>query len=109
MASDGHKAGIYRLRLQSDQELEALPADLSVILPREAVKWLGALDFKAKDSNFVVFTLTATTVKMAFVGGGEATFDLIDGTFPDWQRTAIIIMLIKTLLPFACRLIISSS
>ena len=86
VATDGHKAGIYRLRLQSDQELKALPADLSVILPREAVKWLGAVDFKAKDSNFVVFTLTAKTVKMAFVGGGEATFDLIEGTFPDWQR-----------------------
>lgn len=77
IATDGHRLG--KLKLPAD-----CGGTFSVIMPRDAVAWLGKIS--KKEAASVEFQIHETTI-VFICGGQSATFKLVDGNFPDWQRT----------------------
>lgn len=79
LATDGHRLGKLKIKLD-----ELLPKNFKVIIPIDAVTWLGKIG--KKESAPVEFVIDDTTITFK-CGGQSASFELIDGNFPDWQRT----------------------
>lgn len=76
IATDGHRMG--KLKLLAD-----CTAPFSVIMPVDAVTWLGKLSKKAWKVDFAVDDETISFT----CDGQSATFKLVNGNFPEWQRT----------------------
>jgi len=79
IATDGHKLGKLKVKLP-----ELLAKDFRVIMPVDAVTFLGKIS--KKEGGSIEFEITDTTIKFT-LGSLVASFKLVDATFPDWKRT----------------------
>lgn len=89
IATDGHRLGQLKLAPLDIDAISAAPVadEFTYILPVDAVTWLGKLPARYTDVHLVQFDFSETKVTLSLLPTVmSATFNLIDGNFPDWRR-----------------------